>query len=76
MSDDRVSWRAELPVLVIRIVLGVIAAAILIPLLIVMFRRLRGQGGNRNSGSEGESPTPYTYRGKHANTHDGEAVQP
>jgi hypothetical protein len=80
MGDDRVNWKGELAVLTIRIVLGVIAAAILIPLLVVVFRRLRGQAGNRNSGAEGESPnttSPYTYRGKHSHqdhTDDGEAV--
>jgi hypothetical protein len=73
MSDDRVSWKTELDVLIIRIVLGVIASAILIPLLIVVLRRLRGQGVNRNSGAKGETPTPYSYRGKHAHQDDTHA---
>ena len=80
MSDDQVNRKHKLAVLLIGIVLGVVAAGMLIPLLIVMFRRLGGQGNNRNSGTEAESPnttTPYTYRGKHAHedhTHGGEAV--
>jgi hypothetical protein len=79
MSDDRVRWGTEPAVVTIRIVLGVIAFAILIPLLIVMFRRLREQGGNRSSEGKGESPAPYTYRGKHAqhdDTHDGDDHAP
>jgi hypothetical protein len=79
MSDDRVSWNTELAVLIIRIVLGVIASAILIPLLIAVRRRLSGQGGNQNSEAKGETPTPYCYRGKHAHhdhTHDGDDHAP
>jgi len=79
MSDDQVNRKRKLAVVIIRIVLGVIAAGMLISLLIVMFRTLRGQGGNRVPGTERESPgaTPYTYRGKHAHnehTPGGEAV--
>jgi len=61
--------------LIVGIVLGVIAAAILIPPLVVRFRSLRGQGSNRNSGRQGKSPStfPHTYRGKHAHR-DGEAA--
>jgi hypothetical protein len=80
MSDDQVNRKHNLAALLVRIVLGLIAAGMLIPLLILMFRRLRGQGNNRNSGTEAESlnpATPYTYRGKHEHedhTHGGEAV--
>jgi hypothetical protein len=75
MNDYPVNRKNKLAVLIVGIVLGVMAAAILIPPLVVRFRRLRGQGSNRNSGPQGESPDTvrYTYRGKHAHS-DGEAV--
>jgi len=63
MSNDSVNRNNKLAVLII-----VIAAALLMPPLIARFRWLRGQGSNRNSEPQGESPNtvPDTYRGKHA----------
>jgi hypothetical protein len=75
MNDFPVSRKNKLAVLIVGIVLGVIAAAILIPPLVVRFSRLSGQGSNQNPEPQGESPNtvPYTYRGKHAHR-DGEAI--